>query len=73
MLIARKDPRRHRRVAARWLFRYLEEHVDATIEDAAMAASCLGALDGDGHEEATQTLRVMAERATSRRSARGVG
>jgi hypothetical protein len=26
ILIARKDPRRHPRVAARWLLRYLEEH-----------------------------------------------
>jgi hypothetical protein len=25
LLIARKDPRRHPRVAARWLLRYLEE------------------------------------------------
>jgi hypothetical protein len=26
ILVARKDPRRHPRVAARWLLRYLEEH-----------------------------------------------
>jgi hypothetical protein len=32
LLIARKDPRRHPRVAARWLLRYLEEHSEATIE-----------------------------------------
>ena len=25
VLVARKDPRRHQRVAARWLLRYLEE------------------------------------------------
>jgi hypothetical protein len=39
MLIARKDPRRHPRVAARWLLRYLEECDDATIDEAAMAAA----------------------------------
>jgi hypothetical protein len=45
VLIARKNPRRHARVAARWLLRYLEERDDVTIEEAAMAASCLA---GDG-------------------------
>jgi hypothetical protein len=44
MLIARKEPRRHTRVAARWLLRYLEECSDATIEEAAMVAACLAAL-----------------------------
>jgi len=39
MLIARKDPRRHPRVAARWLLRYLEECDEATIEEAAMVAA----------------------------------
>lgn len=39
VLIARKDPRRHQRVAARWLLRYLEEHPAAAIEEAALAAS----------------------------------
>src|SRR5438132_7302489 len=34
LLIARKDPRRHQRAAARWLQRFLEEHPDATIEEA---------------------------------------
>jgi hypothetical protein len=34
-LIARKDPRRHPRVAARWLLRYLEEDDEATIDEAA--------------------------------------
>ena len=34
MLIARKDSSRYPRVAARWLSRFLEEHPDATIEDA---------------------------------------
>jgi hypothetical protein len=38
-LIARKDPRRQPRVAARWLLRYLEESPETTIDEAAMVAS----------------------------------
>jgi hypothetical protein len=67
VLVARKDPRRHARVAARWLLRYLEEDPHATIEEAGLAASSLVTLTGVAHEEAAQTLRAMAERATSRR------
>jgi hypothetical protein len=47
LLIARKEPHRHQRVAARWLLRYLEECPRATIEEAAMAAACLIALGTD--------------------------
>jgi hypothetical protein len=65
MLIARKDPRRHPRVAARWLSRYLEDCDEATIDEAAMVAGCLPALAGDRHRDAALTLRAMAERATS--------
>jgi len=72
MLIARKDPRRHPRVAARWLLRYLEEVDEATIDEAVMVASCLAALAGDRYQDAALTLRAMAERATSRRRTRGV-
>ena len=72
MLVARKDPARHPRVAARWLLRFLEEHADATIEEAALAASCLAALPGVGFSEAAQTLKAMAERASRRRRERGV-
>jgi hypothetical protein len=43
MLIARKDPRRHPRVAARWLLRYLEGCDEAAIDEAAMVAASLGA------------------------------
>jgi hypothetical protein len=72
LLIARKDPRRHQRVAARWLLRFLAEHPDVTIEEAGLAASCLIALPGPRYQEAGQTLRAMAEGATRRRRARGV-
>jgi hypothetical protein len=41
VLVARKDRRRHQRVAARWLLRLLEEQPDVTIEEAALAAACL--------------------------------
>jgi hypothetical protein len=67
VLVARKDPRRHPRVASRWLLRYLEEDPHATIDDAVLAASSLIALTGVAHQEAAQTLRAMSERATSRR------
>jgi hypothetical protein len=50
MLIARKAPRRHPRVAARWLQRYLEEHPAATIEEAGAVASCLAALGSPSQE-----------------------
>ena len=59
-----QGPRRHQRIAARWFQRYLEEHPAATIEEATLAASSLVALTGASYQEATQTLRAMAERAT---------
>jgi hypothetical protein len=72
ILVAQKDPRRHPRVASRWLLRYLEEDPHATIEEAGLAVSSLAALTGVAHEEASQTLLAMAERATSRRRERCV-
>jgi hypothetical protein len=66
VLVARPNPRRHPRVAARWLLRYLEEDPHATIEEGGLAAASLVALTGVGHQEAAQTLRAMAERATGR-------
>jgi hypothetical protein len=66
ILIARKDPGRLPRVAARWLLRYLEECAEATIEEAALAAACLAALAGDRRNDAALSLRAMAERAASR-------
>ena len=72
LLVARKDPCRHPRIAARWLQRYLEEDPEATVEEPALAASALIASTGAGYQEAVQTLRAMAERATRRRRERGV-
>jgi hypothetical protein len=61
-LIAEKDAARHSRVAARWLFKYLEANDEATIYDATLAAACLTALGGQQHVEARITLRALAER-----------
>lgn len=69
-LIARKDPARFPRVGARWLRRLLDEHPDLTIEEAALAATCLVALPGAGYREAIQTLKAMAETAARRRRER---
>ena len=50
---------------------WLEEQPDMTIEEAALAASCLASLPGGRYREAAQTLKAMAERASSRRRTRG--
>ena len=50
LLVARKDSRRHPRIAARWLARYLEEDPAATIEEAGLVASALLALPGAGFQ-----------------------
>jgi hypothetical protein len=63
-LVAEKEPERRSRFAVRWLRRLLEEDESLTIEEAAMAASCLSALGGSSHEEAYGMLAAMAERAT---------
>ena len=67
ILIAQKEPRRHPRVAARWLLRFLAECAEATIEEASMVTGCLVGLVGDHHEEAAATLRVAANRASMQR------
>ena len=60
-LIAQKDTTRHSRAAARWLRRWLEQNVDATIHDAALVTASLLALGGRHHGEALATLRAAAE------------
>jgi hypothetical protein len=72
LLVSRKDPQRHERMAARWLLRLLEEDPVLTIQEAALAASSLAALPGVGYQEATETLKAMTKRASSRRRTRGV-
>lgn len=60
VLIARKDPPRHPRVAARWLLRYLEERPGTTIEHAAVVAAALAALGRDENPAAAGILRDVA-------------
>jgi len=67
-LVAQKDPRRHSRYAVRWLRRLLEEDERVTLEEAALAASCLLALGGPSNEQAYAALLAMAERTLVSRS-----
>ena len=57
-LIALKDPRRHGRAGTRWLARYLTEHPQAGLDEAAFAVGCLCALGGQQHEAALAALRA---------------
>jgi hypothetical protein len=65
-LIAKRDPRRHKRVAARWVFRYLQEDAAVTLDDLQGVVACLGALGGPRHDEALLALRGMAEEVSGR-------
>jgi hypothetical protein len=69
-LIARKDPRRFKRVAARWVFRYQQADEAVSLDDLAAAITCLRALTGPRHDEVLLALRGMAEEVTNRRSLR---
>ena len=60
-LIARKDERRYQRVAARWVFRYLQEADAASLADVQAVAVGLSALGGPRHDEALLSLRGIAE------------
>ena len=71
-LIAVKDPRRHARVSARWLVRYLETHEAATIDEVAHVVGVLIALAGNGHDAAYAALLDMADRASRRSVSHGV-
>jgi hypothetical protein len=66
LLIAEKDPRRYPRVSARWLIRYLQQHAEATIDDAAFAVACLEAVAGPANEHAVSALRDLAVKGASR-------
>jgi hypothetical protein len=59
ILIAERE-RRHPRVSARWLLRYLEVANQATIDDAALVTACLVALGGDRHLEVATPLWTIA-------------
>jgi hypothetical protein len=60
-LVARKQPHRYDRFAARWLCLYLEEHEKATLEDVALLVSNLQSLaTREGHASALAILRKVA-------------
>jgi len=71
-LVARHEPARRSRLAVRWLQKLLKEDELLSIEEAAVAASCLAALGGRGHQEALAALSAMAEKATRNARARRV-
>jgi hypothetical protein len=66
-LIAQKDPSRFGRVAARWMFRYLQEADTASLADVQAVTVGLSALGGRRHDEALLALRGVAEEAAARR------
>jgi hypothetical protein len=57
-LVARKQPHRYGRFAARWLCLYLEEHEKATLEDVTLLVSNLRSLaTPENHAAALATRR----------------
>jgi len=69
ILIAEREPRRHARVSARWLLRYLEVRDQATIDDAALVTACLVALGVDRCAAVARQLRASDSRAGRSRRA----
>ena len=60
-LVARKQPHRYDRFAARWLCLWLEEHEKATLEDVALLVSNLRSLaTAKDHAPALTSLRKAA-------------
>lgn len=63
-LVARKQPYRYGRFAARWLCLYLEEHEKATLEDVELLVSNLGSLaTPSDHASALAILRKVVRQA----------
>jgi hypothetical protein len=62
-LVARRQPDRYGRFAARWLCLYLEEHERTTLEDVELLVSNLRALASpNDHASARSILRKAARR-----------
>lgn len=62
-LVARKQPDRYGRFAARWLCLWLEEHEKATLEDVALLVSKLQSLETPkDHAPALAMFRKAARR-----------
>jgi hypothetical protein len=67
-LVALRDRARARRMAVRWLDRWLDENPEADIEHAAIVTDLLAALGGQQHHWALACLQDLAKRATSART-----
>jgi hypothetical protein len=61
-LVARKQPHRYGRFAARWLCLYLEEHENATLEEVALLVSNLRSLANSEQRPAALALLRKAAR-----------
>lgn len=60
--MARKEPARHNRFAARWLRCYLDERETETLEEEiTFVVGCLMALTGGEHELALGALRSVTK------------
>jgi hypothetical protein len=59
--VARKEPARHNRFAARWLRCYLDEREGETLEEIAFVVGCLMALTSEEHELALGSLRSVTK------------
>ena len=57
-LVALRNRERSRRMAARWLQRWLDETAGVTIDDASFVVGCLAALGGPSHAAAIDALRA---------------
>jgi hypothetical protein len=61
--VARKQPRRYGRFAARWLCLYLEEHEKATLDDVELLVSNLRSLaSSTDHASALAIVRNVTRR-----------
>jgi hypothetical protein len=65
-LIALSDRPRSRRVAARWLQRWLDESASPSIDEVAMVVGCLAALGGPRHDDSLAVLRALRTAARPR-------
>jgi hypothetical protein len=67
-LTALHDRARGGRLAIRWLQRWLDESRPRTVDEAALVATLLAALGGDGHHAALLALRAVVEMPTAKAS-----
>jgi hypothetical protein len=58
ILIAKKEPRRHPKIAVRWLERYIQE-CEPKLSDVGLAVSALSALTREPRAESVKLLRAL--------------